>query len=135
MTSVTIEKNAQVIAVPKYHILPVIEREPNAGPMSIERPKTAPFTPKIFDLSSGFVRSAIIACATEAFPHVIPSKTRERNITNIGRSKKPKIVVSGRREAIQRTIQLRSVPACVSIKIGFRPYLSESAQSIGAATN
>jgi hypothetical protein len=100
-----------------------------------ENPNTAPFIPKTFVRSFGRLISARIACATDIFPPVIPSNTRERNIIKIGRETIQRIFHSGSRLAIAKTIQLKKVPACVIISIGFLPYISERAQNTGAARN
>src|SRR3989344_7008090 len=52
---------------------------PMYGPKINPKPKAAPISPKFFALFSGFVTSAIAACATDTFPPVTPSKIREKN--------------------------------------------------------
>ena len=100
-----------------------------------DNPNTAPFMPNTLALSSGLVKSAIIACATELFHPVIPSNTRERNITIIGNIANPNTSIFGERYAHASTSQLSIVPACVQTNIFFRPYLSERVPSIGADKN
>lgn len=122
-------------AVARYHQLEARESHPSAGPMISENPNTAPFIPNTFVRSCGALISARIACATDIFPPVIPSNTLEKNMIRIGSETIQRISHWGSKLATAKTIQLRKVPACVIIKIGFLPYISESAQNIGAARN
>jgi len=115
------EIKAPRIAVHKNETLLHTEREPRAGHTKSEKPKTAPLVQNTLDLSSGSLMSASTAWATEAFHHVIPSNTLERNTTSIGNNTNQNNSVSGSIYAIHNTIQLSNVQACVRIKIGFRP--------------
>lgn len=126
---------AQRIAVARYpQELPRVSH-PSAGHIIRARPKNAAFIQKVFDLSSGLLRSDKIACATDTFPQVIPSNIREINIIKIGRESIPSISMLGKSAENPNIIQLRNVPAWVISKMGFLPYISDTAQKIGAAIN
>lgn len=79
------------IAVARYPHELAIESPPRAGQMMRDSPKTAPFIQNTFVRSDGFDISARIACATDTFHPVIPSKTRDKNIITIGSESIPKI--------------------------------------------
>lgn len=61
-----------VVAVKYVEIEGSDNLPPMYGPTIIPSPKVAPISPKFFALFSGFVMSAIAACATEIFPPIIP---------------------------------------------------------------
>lgn len=84
-TSVVNEMIHHNTAVARYHQDEASESPHRAGPIISEKPNTAPFIPKTFVRSSGLLISASIACATDILPHVIPSKTLEINMINIGK--------------------------------------------------
>lgn len=100
---------AQRIAVARYPHDEARESHPRAGPIIRDIPNTAPFNPNTFDRSSGFDMSASIACATDIFHPVIPSKTLETKIIKIGRVK-IHILSSGIKYAAAKTNQLKNVP-------------------------
>lgn len=125
----------QIIAVPKNQSERERDSDPIAGQITKEKPNTALLIQNILERSFLSVTSAIIAWATDIFPHVIPSNIRERKMISIGKSIYQNICVSGSIYAIHKTIQLTRVPAWVSIKTGFLPYLSESVHRRGAARN
>ena len=52
---------------------------PRNGPTMKPTPNAAPMSPKFFVRSSGFVTSAMDACATDRLPPVMPSSARDRN--------------------------------------------------------
>ena len=56
---------------------------PIYGPMMNPSPKAAPIIPKLRDLFSGIVRSAIAACATTMLPPVIPAKNLDTKRSGI----------------------------------------------------
>lgn len=89
---------------------------PIYGPTIIPSPKVAPINPKFLALFSGFVMSAIAACATEIFPPIIPYTILDTNKRGIF------LVYI----AIANTMYEIKVPDIDMPSIFLRPYLSES---------